>query len=398
MSRPLSTIRRMAGLSLIELMIAMVIGLIVMLGVIQVFAASRAAYQLSEGLARVQENSRFAMDSLQRELRMAGHFGCVNDQAHTLQSPGSLNSTLDGANQPVLDFTRSIQGFEATDTGPGTSVTIATTPATGGTAYTPALPDVIANATSNRVDGSDMVSLRYLMPDGVPVTSITDAPDTPTFHFDGTRFDVLRSGVEDPGLFAVADCLSVTTFQANAVDAAGGRIAFYTGKLNGDRSFTSLYTTGQAMLHRAESAVYYVGRDADTGGTSLYRVRFSAKPSGDLVASAPEALVEGVENMQLLYGQDRALSTTAPTGYIDRQGTATSVLASVPADDALAWRRVGAVQLGLLMSSPDPAAARQASGSAELNALGVTFTAPSDGRMRAVYQTTIALRNRLYGN
>lgn len=398
MKRPTSMFRRMAGLSLIELMIAMVIGLIVMLGVIQVFAASRAAYQLSEGLARVQENSRFAMDSLQREMRMAGHFGCVNDQAHTLQSPGSLNSTLDGASQPVLDFARSIQGFEATGTEPGDSLTIAATPSTGGTAYTPALPAGIANATSNRVDGSDMVSLRYLMPDGVPVTSITGGSDTPIFHFDATRFDVLRSGMENPGLFGIADCLSATTFQANAVDGAGGRVAFDAGQLNGGRSFTSLYTTGQAMLYRAESAVYYVGRDADTGGTSLYRVRFSAVPNGDLVAGAPEALVEGVENMQLLYGQDRALSTTAPTGYIDSQGTATSVLASVPGDDALAWRRVGAVQLGLLMSSPDPAAARQATGAAELNALGVTFTAPSDGRMRAVYQTTIALRNRLYGN
>ncbi len=53
----------MSGLSLIELMIALTIGLIIMLGVVQVFAASRTAYQLSEGLARVQENSRFAMDS-----------------------------------------------------------------------------------------------------------------------------------------------------------------------------------------------------------------------------------------------------------------------------------------------------------------------------------------------
>ena len=55
-----SPARRMAGLSMVELMIALTIGVIVMLGVVQVFAASRAAYQLSDGLARVQENSRFA--------------------------------------------------------------------------------------------------------------------------------------------------------------------------------------------------------------------------------------------------------------------------------------------------------------------------------------------------
>src|SRR5690242_4302480 len=50
--------RRQAGLSLIELMIAMVIGLVLILGLIQVFAASRQAYQLSQGIARNQENGR----------------------------------------------------------------------------------------------------------------------------------------------------------------------------------------------------------------------------------------------------------------------------------------------------------------------------------------------------
>ncbi len=72
--------RRQAGLSLIELMIAMVIGLVLILGLVQVFGASRQAYQLSQGIARNQENGRFAVDFLSRDLRMAGHTGCVNDQ------------------------------------------------------------------------------------------------------------------------------------------------------------------------------------------------------------------------------------------------------------------------------------------------------------------------------
>lgn len=387
----------MDGLSLIELMIAMVIGLIVMLGVIQVFAASRAAYQLSEGLARVQENSRFAMDSLQRELRMAGHFGCVNDQAHTLQPPGTLNSTLTVAAHPSLDFTRSIQGYEATDTAPGSAITLATTPATGGTGYSPALPAELANAMTNRVNGSDIVALRYLMPDGVPVTAVGNSGERPSFDFDASRLEVLRSGVTTPGLFGIADCLSATVFQAQALDP-GGRIIFDTGALNGSNTFTSLYTTGQAMLHRAESIVFYVGYDAETGQTSLYRLRFSAEPGGALQVGPTEALVEGVENMQLLYGQDRELTAVSPSGYIDSQGTATDVEASLT-DTAQGWRRVGAVQVGLVMSSSSPAAAKQAEGdAAALSALGVTFTAPNDGRMRAVYQTTVALRNRLYGN
>lgn len=393
--------RRTRGVSLIELMISMVIGLIIMLAVVQIFAASRTASRLSEGLARVQENSRFAMDSLQRELRMAGHFGCVNDQSHSLQDPGTLYTTLNAGAHPALDFARSIQGYEANNTGPGTAITIPATPAVGGTAYTPQLPKQIADAIPNRVNNSDIVALRYLMPDGVPVTLVEGSADKPAFNFENSRLDVLRSGVQNPGLFGVSDCISATTFQARTV--GGGKILFDDAP-NNNASFTNLYTVGQAMLYRAESVVFYVGRDADTGLTSLYRVRFSATPNGNLVAMDPEALVEGVENMQLLYGQDRDIAGTLPTGFIDRQGTANQLETDATGADpaiplARAWRRVGAVQIGLLMSSPDPAGAEQADGdAAALTALGVTYTAPDDRRMRAVYQSTVAIRNRLFGN
>ncbi|TDB34375.1 prepilin-type N-terminal cleavage/methylation domain-containing protein, partial [Stenotrophomonas sp. TEPEL] len=121
----------MHGLSLIELMISLVIGLIILLAVVQVFSASRTAYQLSEGLARVQENSRFAMDTLQREIRMAGHFGCTNDQAHTMELTSTLRSTLDGAANPGLDFMRSVQGYEATGTATTTARYVAAVEGTG---------------------------------------------------------------------------------------------------------------------------------------------------------------------------------------------------------------------------------------------------------------------------
>lgn len=112
---------RAAGLSLIEMMIALVIGLVLLLGVIQVFSASRTAFQLSEGASRAQENARFALDFLARDIRMAGHFGCVNDQAHFVKGQGDPRvnlSTTTGSGSP-LDFSVSIQGYEATGTSPG---------------------------------------------------------------------------------------------------------------------------------------------------------------------------------------------------------------------------------------------------------------------------------------
>ena len=385
--------RRAAGLTLIELMIAMLIGIVLVLGMVQVFAASRAAYLLSEGLGRVQENGRFALDFLQRDIRMAGHFGCVNDQAHMRNTPAGLATTF-GAH-PGLDFFTSIQGYEADGTAPGEELTIPATLVTGGTGYSPALPAEIAAATANRVNGSDILALRFLAPEGVPVTAIGGTPAAPVFSFDAARWDILRSGVDTPGLFGVADCLSAFVFQAAAVSSGGTVTAGSTNPINAAPAFTKLFTAGQANLHRAESVVYYVG--VSNGRPSLFRVRFTAAPGGDLVAQSQE-LIEGVENLQILYGQDRQVDPTkAPTGYIDRQLDAAGVEASVaaPADG---WRRVGSVQLGLLAVSPERAVSVQAEDDNRLTALGVEYQTPDDGRYRAVYQSTVALRNRLYGN
>ncbi|KAG1390382.1 hypothetical protein G6F59_015225 [Rhizopus arrhizus] len=87
----------MAGLSLVELMVALVISLVLMLGVVQVFIASQTAARLSEGASRVQENARFALDFLERDIRMAGHMGCVNDQAHVSAGFPRVHPGLRGA-------------------------------------------------------------------------------------------------------------------------------------------------------------------------------------------------------------------------------------------------------------------------------------------------------------
>jgi prepilin-type N-terminal cleavage/methylation domain-containing protein len=66
------------GFTLVELMVAVTIGLIILAAVSQIFVTSRLSYKLEENLARVQENGRFAMEFLSRDLRMAGYAGCVN--------------------------------------------------------------------------------------------------------------------------------------------------------------------------------------------------------------------------------------------------------------------------------------------------------------------------------
>ena len=99
--------------------------------------------------------------------------------------------------------------------------------------------------------------------------------------------------------------------------------------------------------------------------------------------------------MQILYGFDRQTNTSLPpTGYIDNQSVALTGAASTPER----WRRAGAVQVGLLAVSFYLFAALMPQAGNLPVSQGVQFTPPVDGRFRSVYQTTIAVRNRLYGN
>jgi type IV pilus assembly protein PilW len=69
---------KQAGFSLVEIMIALLIGLFLMGGILQMFSASQQTYRMQSNLARLQENGRFALDFLARDLRMAGYWGCLS--------------------------------------------------------------------------------------------------------------------------------------------------------------------------------------------------------------------------------------------------------------------------------------------------------------------------------
>lgn len=68
--------RAMTGMGLVELMIAMVLGLIVMGAAFAVFMSNQSTFRASEGLNRVQENARIAFELMSRDVRAAGGSAC----------------------------------------------------------------------------------------------------------------------------------------------------------------------------------------------------------------------------------------------------------------------------------------------------------------------------------
>lgn len=376
---------RQAGLSLVELMIAMVIGLLLMLGVIQIFIASQAASRLSEGVARVQENGRFALDFLERDVRMAGHMGCVNDQAHIVRELGSprISTGATAGDGSPLDFNVSVQGYEAPGTAPGNTLVA------GGGSIPANLPAAITALVPAPMPGSDILVLRFLAPEGVPVTGVTAT----TLTMDATKAGRLtENGVAAPTLFGIADCGGAEVFRGST---AGNTVTATAANLS------RFVPAPQAptMVYRAESLVYYVGINATTQQPGLRRAR--GNQAGAYTVN--EELVEGVENMQLLFGQDTVTNIakgSLPLGNITTQKTASGITTLNTPAGAGEWRRVGVVQVGLVLRSPGPSTVTQGDTIADLGTLGTTYNARAvtDGRYRTTYEASIALRNRLFGN
>lgn len=409
----MNPVSKQQGVSLIELMIGVALASFLLIGLVQIFGASRVAYQTTTGLARVQEGSRFATDFLQRDLRMAGHMGCQGDRVRraavgndpaipiidSLFLTGAQYTARNfGAAPYPLRFDFPIHGYEATGTGRGGAVNVS---APGG-GWTPALDASLAGLSPAPRGGSDILVLRIFSGDGALLTTTLSAPAAGpialprTLQIEAAR----RALVEAGGYYGLAACEFAAVFQANAANVTGDFVV-PTGGANLGTAFTlaggdepMAYIANVAQVFRLDALVYYVGQGAG-GVPSLFRARFV---NG---AWASEEIVEGVDSMQLLYGRDR-LPANRRDGAIEDHVTADQVQAGAVGHDQILmrWNDVLAVQVGLVLRSPQPAASpdRDAASGAHV-VLGVQVNQnPGEGVLRRPYETSVTLRNRLLGN
>lgn len=65
------------GFGLIELLIALALGLVVVLGVAQIFISAKNTFVSQNAAANMQEDARFVLSKMIQEIRMVGMFGCL---------------------------------------------------------------------------------------------------------------------------------------------------------------------------------------------------------------------------------------------------------------------------------------------------------------------------------
>ncbi len=85
---------RQRGVTLVELMIAMLVGLFLMGGMLMVFDRTKQAYRYQNGLAQVQEQGRFAIAFLTQSLRVAGFPGDNMPPGNKIEGIDGLTDTV----------------------------------------------------------------------------------------------------------------------------------------------------------------------------------------------------------------------------------------------------------------------------------------------------------------
>lgn len=384
--------RRNAGLSLIEVMIALVIGIVLLTGIMQIFGSTQLAFSTAEGASRIQENARFALDMLRNDVRMAAHVGCRSER----QFAGTLTSLFNHAAAPADNFAGApfalrvdmpVQAFEFNGSGPGQQVDLSSGVATGVGAgsFTPALPPALADLTADAVVGSDIIVLRYLSSDSVRSVLPNIASNTLSVQNPADAAFFERGQV-----YGVSNCRRLSLVQALS---NGPLVAVGSGGLNAVDWVAEEdgYGPPGTSVHRYEYVVYYVGMDAASGEPSLMMRRFDSNRANLL--SGPQSVVEGVESMQLVFGADVGVGALRDD-VVDRYFTAAGIAGLAP-DARDAWSGALTIRVGLLMRSTNPAGALRDDASPPIRVADTVFAVADDRRVRQNYETSITMRNRV---
>ncbi len=99
---------RSRGFSLIEIMVSLLIGSLLLIGVLAIFGETRTTFRTTDAVSRIQENVRFALTSMEPDLRLAGSWGLHNVPGQ-VSVPGSVVVTCeDGADVSAEVLDRSV--------------------------------------------------------------------------------------------------------------------------------------------------------------------------------------------------------------------------------------------------------------------------------------------------
>lgn len=337
--------RRHAGMGLVELMVWVTISMLILIVIGIIYVGSKQLTRVNDTFSRMQENGRFAIHLIDRDLRMAGFRGCNGPSVTPLNA---LNSTA-----YPYQFAIAITGYHGT----------------GGT-WSPTLDSSISALNPAPAAGGDVVTIRHIDGPGVPLiaamaNSSADLQVGPSSQL--AAGDVL----------IVADCSAAAIFNATSFDATSGTVGHEAGTaaVPGNSAQDLGHVFGpDASLYRLVTRTYFMAPSARQPGTNSLWSHSVPAYDGQ---PQPEEMIEGVEGMALLFGED-----------LDGKRAANRYVA---ADGVGNWSNVVSVQAQVLLATVRDNVAT----SPQPYSFAGVSTTPTDKRMRSVLSSVVTVRNRV---
>ncbi|MFC4312110.1 PilW family protein [Steroidobacter flavus] len=373
---------RMRGFSLVELMVAITISSLLLVGVIALFISSRASYETTERLSRVQENGRFALDQLATDIRAAGFQGCARGTTPSRMRDYRISSVVNPASPDLRwNFAVPAQGFD------------------GGEQFTPALNNSIFAPAPN--PQGDVLVLRIPRRE---VRSLEVRTTQANAADPLVVYDIPSARLEVGEMATVSDCEARAFFQVTGYNSASGEIAH--GQLdpaggdededvktpgNSSNTFQHPFKKGASVLPVVTMIYYLAPTPDDTDDPthmSLWR-----KMGG---ANRSDEIAQDIDRMEVRFGvDDGGAGGTVGDGRVDRYREAA---------DIANWDQVLTVQIALLARAPEEYGTDRdnmtytlfAADPADPDSEEVTAGPFNDRTQRKVFTATLALRNQIY--
>ncbi len=378
------------GLSLLELMVALALGALLSIGIASLFSTTSNTNRVQEGIARLQENGRYAINRIEADLRQTSSQYCSN------RNGGSI-STAVAPMWPVRAprvFAASISlpdsnGMNSVATSGAQATGVATAPyglsarffmqgyacANGGACGVPTSVAPAAGLTAgSRVPNTDVLTFRYQRGTGWPVAggscaaggTLSVAPQTGDDPLTATTFVrtnklVLVADCENASILPVA-AVAGTDFTLGAVLPGTAPSCGATG-LRDKRvfNFSDDFVTVTYFLRFAADA--NPGARANGGGATRLIPVLARKENG----GTAQDLVQGVDLLEFRFavqdnlGNTRYLnadqvgnrlggSITCPPKPVGVNPTPATPTAQEP---GCLWRAVRSVETRLLVNSID---------------------------------------------
>ncbi|WP_321149508.1 PilW family protein [Aeromonas jandaei] len=319
------------GFTLVEWLVAMLLGLFLLAGVFTVFVMSRSSSEDAFDQSELQENGRLAIRLISQDIKWAGFFGAYTGQSTQVGSSLSLSAgSIVPASSDCLDE-RSI-GSLPSNAGPIRGLWVSRVSTTKG------LAGFACILAADRVANSDVISIKRLVGRPIPAS---EGLDTNRFY------------------------MATNSQEARVIKGSETRPLF--GANN------------ESQIWEYQHYIYYLSQE---DGIPVLRKRYLTVNGGSALIGG--AMAEGVEHMVLMYGVDDSL---IPDGRIDRYMSTDQMTTQ-------RWNegRVLGARLFLLIRAARESSRYKNNNSYQLG--NITVNGGGDGYRRLLLESSIALRNQ----